>query len=384
MILKALYDLAVREDLIPDPDFEIKSVSWIIRISSDGKGNIVKTDGVPKIVPKRLTSRSGKHPPSEFFVDNALYVFGRSIPEDKYDKKVCKKRLRLFSSKIILCGIKTGDEAAKSVGQFLRGIHRGSVMLEIPSDMKSNDLIAFSYKTEELLVHERSVVSEYWRSLRAEEQKDRESICLVSGEKCASAKKHKKLKNVPQKKMSDIALAPCNQSAFESYGWEKGENAIIGEDASDMSMTALNRLLHPNPPDPHDPNQTLSRQNIKLSSDTVVCYWTKNQSELSDSFGLAIEVDPKKIDAKPEQIREMYKSLWRGVPYKLAKPDQFYSLVLSGGQGRATVRDWIESNTQYVADSLAQYFADLCIMRCCPPAEGKNHPESFSLSLLLE
>lgn len=385
MILKALYDLAVREDLIPDPDFEIKPVSWVVRVGDDGKGKINKTvDTVPKSVPRRLTSRQGEHPPAEFFVDNALYALGKSIPSDKYDNKTCKKRLRMFASKIILCGLKTGDCAAKCVGKYLRGINRGSITLEIPNDMKSNDLIAFSYQTEEILAHERSSVSEYWRSLRALTKNGHKAVCLVSGDNCVPAKKHKKLKNVPQKKISDIALAPCNQSAFESYGWEKGENAIIGEDTSDMAMTALNRLLHPNPPDSRDPNLTLSKQNIQLSLDTVVCYWTQNETEFSDSFGLAIEVDSEKVAAKPEQIREMYKSLWKGIPYKLEKPDKFYSLVISGGQGRATVRDWIETNTQHVVDSLAQYFEDLRVVRCCPAKKGESHPESFALPLLLE
>jgi CRISPR-associated protein Csd1 len=385
MILKALYDLAVREDLIPDPDFEVRSISWVVRVDSKGRGQVIALpESTYKRVPKFATSKSGTNPPADFLVGNPLYVFGVSVPQDKYDKRTRKKRALLFTRQVIRCGVKTDDIAVKSVVCFLKDLYRGVVQLDVPIAMKSNDLIAFSYQTEELLVHERSAVSEYWRSLRAEQQKEQESICLVSGEKCAPAKKHKKLKNVPQKKMSDIALAPCNQNAFESYGWEKGENALIGENESDMAMTALNRLLHPNPPDPHDPNQTLSRQNVKLSSDTVVCYWTKNQNELSDSFGLAIEVDPEKIDAKPEQIREMYKSLWRGVPYKLGRPDEFYSLVLSGGQGRATVRDWIESNTQYVADSLAQYFADLRIVRCCPVRKGEVPPESFALSELLE
>jgi CRISPR-associated protein Csd1 len=149
-------------------------------------------------------------------------------------------------------------------------------------------------------------------------------------------------------------------------------------------MTALNRLLHPNPSDPHDPNQTISKQNVHLSSDTVVCYWTRNKSSLSDSFGLAIEVDEEKVNAKPAQIAEMYKSLWKGIPYRLDKADEFYSLVLSGGKGRATVRDWIDSNTQHVVDSLAQYFKDLRIERWCPAPKTKKHPESFPLSLLLE
>jgi len=401
MILKALYDLAQREDLVPDPDFEIRPVSWVIRVGDDGRflgieplkqaemlpeGSKKKPRmlGVPKLVPKQLP-RSGKHPPAYFFADNPLYVLGKSIPSDKYDISVCKKRLRMFASKIILCGYKTKDAAAVSVGHFLRDINRGSIQLETLPEKKGNDLIVFSYQTEEAFVHERPAVVEYWRKINADRRKEKEdSVCLITGEFCTPVKKHKKLKNVPQKKISDIALAPCNQSAFESYGWEKGLNAVISEKSSDFAMTALNRLLHPNPPDPHDPNQTLSKQNVHLSSDTVVCYWTRNKSALSDSFGLAIEVDEEKVEAKPAQVAEMYKSLWKGIPYKLDKPDEFYSLVLSGGQGRATVRDWIESNTQLVVDSLAQYFADLRIERCCPPPKKGRHPESFSLPLLLE
>jgi CRISPR-associated protein Csd1 len=95
-------------------------------------------------------------------------------------------------------------------------------------------------------------------------------------------------------------------------------------------------------------------------------------------------VDEEKVEAKPAQVAEMYKSLWKGIPYRLDKPDEFYSLVLSGGQGRATVRDWIESNTQHVVDSLAQYFADLRMERCCPAPKKGKHPESFPLPLLLE
>lgn len=403
MILKALYDLAIREELVPDPDFEIKPVSWIIRVGDDGRllGNIVplkqaeklpvgsknkpKMFGTPKKVPKQQPSRQGKNPPPEFFVDNPLYVLGKSIPADKYEPLVCKKRQSMFADWVKLCADVSDDSGVIACTSFLQKYANGELHIVIPSEMKGNDLIAFSYQTEEAFVHERPAVIKYWREIRADSREEkRNSVCLVTGEFCTPALKHKKLKNVPQKKIGDIALAPCNQSAFESYGWKEAANAVIGEKASDFAMTALNRLLHANYPDPQDPNQTLSRQNVHLSSDTVVCYWTRNKSELSDSFGLAIEVDEEKVEAKPAHVSEMYQSLWKGIPYKLDKPDEFYSLVLSGGQGRATVRDWIESNTQYVVDSLAQYFADLRIERCCPAPKKGKHPESFSLPLLLE
>ncbi|MFV9645002.1 MAG: type I-C CRISPR-associated protein Cas8c/Csd1 [Desulfobacterales bacterium] len=392
MILKALYDLAQRENLVPDPDFEIKPVSWIIRVGDNGRFlgieplKQAEMLGVPKLVPKQLPSRQGKNPPAEFFVDNPLYFFGKSIPAEKYKPLVCKTRQGMFADRIKLCAEKSDDNAVKDCTLFLQKHARGELEVAIPLEMKGNDLIVFSYQMEEAFVHERPAVVEYWRKINADSNRSQKTsvCCLITGEFCTPAKKHRKLKNVPQKKISDIALAPCNQSAFESYGWKKGLNAVISEKSSEFAMTALNRLLHSNPPDPQDPNQTLSKQNVHLSSDTVVCYWTRNKSALSDSFGLAIEVDEEKVDAKPAQVAEMYKSLWKGIPYKLDKPDEFYSLVLSGGQGRATVRDWIESNTQHVVDSLAQYFADLRIERCCPSPKKGRHPENFSLPLLLE
>lgn len=402
MILKALYDLAVREELVPDPDFEIKPVSWVIRVGDGGKLLAIeplkqaeklpegakkkpKMFGTPKKVPKQQPSRSGKHPLPEFFVDNPLYVLGKSVPAEKYKPLVCKKRQGMFADIVRLCAEVSKDSGVMACTSFLQKHARGELELAIPSDMKGNDLIAFAYQMEELFVHERPAVVNHWRGINANShRKQGDSVCLVTGEFCTPALKHKKLKNVPQKKISDIALAPCNQPAFESYGWKEAANAIVGEKASDFAMTALNRLLHPNHPDPHDPNQTLSRQNVHLSLDTVVCYWTRDKSELADSFGLAIEVDEEKVEAKPAQVSEMYKSLWKGIPYTLDKPDEFYSLVLSGGQGRATVRDWIESNTQHVVNSLAQYFADLRIARFCPAPKKGKHPESFSLPLLLE
>jgi CRISPR-associated protein Csd1 len=402
MILKALYDLAQREDLVPDPDFENRPVSWVIRVGDGGRflgidplkqaemlpeGSKKKPKllGTPKTVPKQQPSRSGKDPEAEFFVDNPLYALGKSIPAKKYKPLVCKTRQGMFADRIKLCAEESDDSAVNDCVLFLQKHARGELELAIPSEMKGNDLIAFAYQMEESFVHERPAVIKYWRGINADSHKEQgDSVCLITGEFCTPAKKHKKLKNVPQKKVSDIALSPCNQSAFESYGWKEAANAVIGEKSSDFAMTALNRLLHLNWPDPHDPNQTLSKQNVHLSSDTVVCYWTRNESELSDSFGLAIEVDEEKVEAKPAQVAEMYKSLWKGIPYKLDKPDEFYSLVLSGGQGRATVRDWIESNTQHVVDSLAQYFADLRIERCCPAPKNGKHPESFPLPILLE
>ncbi|MFH1580998.1 MAG: type I-C CRISPR-associated protein Cas8c/Csd1 [Pseudomonadota bacterium] len=408
MILKALYDLAQRENLVPDPDFEIQPISWVIRV---GKGGLCR--GVyPLKQSERLPEGSKKKPkmfgkpmfvPSQggrtsddrafFLVDKAEYVLGID-PNSKRDSEKLKSRHDLFVKKVESCWEETKEPKINAVLLFLKALENKGDSDRLFSkfgDCKANDLIAFAYAQDDRYVHDYENVKVYWKDVIKSEvgKNDRRCICLITGKEDMVAKKIPLLKNVPSGTTSGIALISYNSSAFESYGWkEENKKPVMNADISSVgairSLTALNRLLHPNPPDPSDLNQTLSRQNIHLSSDTVVCYWTRNKSALSDSFGLALEVDEEKVEAKPVQVAEMYKSIWKGIPYKLDKPDEFYSLVLSGGQGRATVRDWIESNTQHVVDSLAQYFADLRIERCCPSPKKGKQPESFSLPLLLE
>lgn len=401
MILKALYDLAQREELVPDPDFEIKPVAWIIRVGDKGRFSKIeplkhaekipegskkkaKIFGKPMFVPYQGSRTSGDR--AFFLVDKSEYALGL-VPKGSEPTDKLTSRLKMFYEQIEQCRIITKHPAVNAIALFLSSLLKKEQVVSLPDNCQANDLFAFSYSLDDCRVHELEEIRKYWKGVSPKTSKA--EICLITGSKALLADKISLLKNVPNGTTSGVSLVSYNSSAFESYGWKEKTNspvanAAISSDGAILAMTALNRLLHPNPPDPRDLNQTLSKQNVHLSSDTVVCYWTRNKSVLSDSFGLAIEVDEEKVEAKPAQIGAMYKSIWKGIPYKLDKPDEFYSLVLSGGQGRATVRDWIESNTQYVVDSLAQYFADLRIERCCPAPKNGKHPESFSLPFLLE
>ncbi len=405
MILKALYDLAIRDDLIPDPDFEVKPVSWVIRVGEGGQFLGIeplkrpekipeglkkkpRMFGLPLLVPFQGVRTSGDR--AFFLVDKSEYTLGLDPAGEREEAKL-KSRLRMFHDQVSKCDQVIKKPAVHAITLFLDTILENEQKVSLPVGCLSNDLFAFSYSIDDCRVHELEEVKQYWKNVCSPKYNDNENnnICMVTGENKLVANTIPLVKNVPGGSTSGVALVSFNSSAFESYGWKEKPgspvaNVHISTDAALASMTALNRLLHPNPPNPSDPNQTLSRQNIHLSGDTVVCYWTRENGLLSDSFGLAIEVDEEKVEAKPAQVAAMYKSLWKGISYKLDKPDEFYSLVLSGGQGRATVRDWIESNTQYVVDSLAQYFTDLKMIRCCPAPKKGKHPESFPLPLLLE
>lgn len=118
--------------------------------------------------------------------------------------------------------------------------------------------------------------------------------------------------------------------------------------------------------------QTLPRQNLRLSEDTAVCFWTKQPSEFGSVFAGLLE-------GNPEEVGELYRSVWRGKLANIDDPSAFYALTLSGAQGRAIVRDWLESTVQVMAHNLNQHFADLDIVRNTKPAKGQKPPPCFAL-----
>ncbi len=217
----------------------------------------------------------------------------------------------------------------------------------------------------------------YWKHLRggADEVSNGEQHCLVSGKRCSTSDMFPPLKNVPGGNTSGVYAVSYNSSAFESYGWERNANAPISREAAEACSTALNRLLHHAYPLPS--GRTLPRQNVHISADTVVCYWTKGDSEFSSVFAGILE-------GNPEEVGEQYRAVWRGKLAAISDPTAFYVLTLSGSQGRAIVRDWFESTVQVVARNLSQHFADLEIVRNTRPARGEEGPPCFPLGMLLE
>ncbi len=126
------------------------------------------------------------------------------------------------------------------------------------------------------------------------------------GKEGAPADKHPPIKRVPGGSTSGVALVSFNDRAFESYGWRRNENATVSREAAEACATALNRLLDRNPKDGN--GEALPQRHIRIGADTAVCYWgtAGRQQQFIDCFSPLLE-------ANPEQVRELYRSIWRGV-----------------------------------------------------------------------
>ena len=392
MILQALLELAENEDLMKDPDFERKPVAYLVKVGKNGKFlGINSTHSAPdeksKQQPKIMRiplqpGRSGPKPPAQFFVDNCIYVFGISPPDKAISDKKLKERRDDFRRRIEECAKETGDERAMAVAQFLEDVAEGNQEVEIPEDCASNDRFAFIYEPDkDILVHERPAIEEYWSNQRKPEveETDEPFYCLVSGKEVNEVGLFPQIMKVPGGSSSGVSLVSFNQSAFESYGLDGNENAPISEYAARACSTALNRLVHPEFPDPNHPGESLPSRRHKLSKDTLACFWSAEKS--SDDF---LDFVPDIFEAKIENVRDVYTCIFRGETPPDIGDAPFYALILTGVQGRVVIRDWFESTLRNVADNLARYFRDIGMVRNTPPPKKYPLPPKMPVRVILE
>ena len=396
MILQALHRLAEREGLTDDLDFEPKPVGWLVRVSREGellgiRGThyTLPAEGKKKPkqiaktfwIPRRPTGKSGTKAPSGFLVENAKYVFGLPTKDKSFSTDEGKEKSGWFRGLVTRCAQETNDEASRAIVRFLEDVAQGRTSVNLPEDCRSNDLFAFEFAPDiDVLVHERPKVRGYWKRLRRESGRDGtlQRQCLVTGDHVREVGLFELIKKVPGGTTSGVGLVSFNKGAFESYGWSGNDNAPISRAAAESCATALNRLLDPAYPDPQRAGEALPQRSLRLSADTAVCYWSAEKSgdQFTSAFGGLLE-------ARPEAVKELYRSIWRGELPAIEDKSAFYALTLSGTQGRAIVRDWFESTVASVARHLATHFDDLIMVRNTPKPKEHDLPPQFSMSALL-
>src|SRR5208337_1144226 len=373
MILQALYELAKHEGLTDDADFEPKAIAWLVRVSPEGR--VLGIEGTKNAIPEQSSKKKARLIAKTFqlprerpvtsgdraflLFNKAEYVFGVD-PNGTRDAEKLRKRFDLFREKVKNCLDATDDEGVRAVVKLLDEIAAGRQKITLPPDCVANDLFAFIFSPDvDKLVTDRTKVREYWKQLRAKESGNGErQICLVSGVFSEPAELFPQLKRVPGGTTSGVSLVSFNKSAFESYGWTGNANAPVSREAAESCATALNRLLDPSYPDPKQLGQTLPQRNLRLSSNTVVCFWSP--APIAENF---CSVFIGLLEANPDMVKALYRSIWSGTMPHIEDESAFYALTLSGTQGRAILRDWFESTVNNVARNLTQHFRDLQIVR---------------------
>jgi CRISPR-associated protein Csd1 len=407
-MLQELCHLAEREQLVGDTAFEVRPVAWIIQLKANGDFIGFTGTHQPEALPEPKKGAKPKKPkevakkfviPRQFnpvtggaraagdfaffLVDKSDYVLGcageakANVPPT--DKKLLN-RLRLFTEKVRQCFEATKEGRLQAVLAFLERVRSQGLPVDLPEKTAPGDLYAFVVRPDiDEFVHDHPLVQNCWRRVCAGEGQAGESDwqCLITGEPIGEPKLFPLIKKLPGGQ-AQTGMVSYNANAFESYGWERNSNAPVSADAAQAAAVAMNRLL--DPAFQRQDGKVLLRRNIRISEDTVACYWAKEASgdELADGLPNLLQGDD---GGKP---RELWKAVWKGKPPAKLDDTKFYAVTLTGAQGRAIVRDWYETTVGEVQASVAKYFEQLAIEPNTYPAKGKELPPVFALRTLQE
>jgi len=388
MIFQALYELAQRERLLDDGAYEPQPVAYLIKLGRggeylgysaprldpvlDSKG---RTKGRPRpparSIPRRSDRTSGAK--AEFLVDKAEYVFGID-PRGERDSARLAERRALFREFVGRASDALDSDAVHAVATFLdREVPYELLALTTPEKEsekleRSGELFAFVYEPDGgVPVHESPEVRAWFTAELDNDGDDRVGQCLVTGKDgLRLARLHAKPKNIPPKSKTKggVPLTSVNGEAFKSYQLGDIQCAPISREANVAIETALNRLLDPTYKRPD--GTPCEPRNVSISPDTVLLFWAREEARL-DWFG-QIEHEP------PEKVSELLRSPFKSAHAPIEDPAAFFALILSGTQGRAIVRSFVQSTVAKVARAIDRYRDEVRIVR--PYGEG---PGSFAL-----
>ena len=361
MILSSLKALAQKERLTEDLSYEPKLVAWVVSLDAQGHCIGLIPTAMPqgpkgKLVPKtmQIPRRTGRTSGdlADFLVDKPEYVFGFLPAGDATEKRRqrLEPRRRLFLAEIEKAAATTGNADLKAVTVFLQSDSERDkcvTMLQQQSYV-SNDLVCFEVSGR--LVHEQPEVRSYF-SIQRTASGEPSVQCVICGELRPPVDKHPSVQ-IRGGSSSGIALVSFNSAAFESFGWERNENAPVCRDCAEGYTTGLRRLVSARYPNPEHPGEFLPRRSVGLTGDTLAVFWADVESESLEWFADIFE----KPD--PEAVKSLLDSPHKGrAAAKLSA--RFYCLLISGGQGRAIVRGMHTGALGDVEANVREYFCTI-------------------------
>ena len=179
-----------------------------------------------------------------------------------------------------------------------------------------------------------------------------ETLCLVTGQRDATARLHPNIKGVAGAQSSGAALVSFNAPAFCSYDHEQGDNAPTGEYAAFAYTTALNALL-------------ADRERTRRVGDTTIVCWASGGKTAYQDFVMASLYDD---DLGEQDILNAVRRLADGEPVewddeRLDPDTRFYVLGLAPNAARLSVRFFWQNTFGCLAAHVARHYEQLEIVR---------------------
>lgn len=399
MILQALVDYYDR--MAADPDSGIaplgwswEKIAWIIELDADGHPiglssmyeEVEQINKKGKKTSKRVAKRflvpmgiirTGKKKVANCLWDNMNYALGVVKTDSKGNPQESPENAQQKNHLFIKNIEELNIAALSPILTFLKANPIDALRNCTPetTEMMLKDVgakISFRLAGDIMPVFEREDVHvTYDRLYNQSTGENKIGRCLVTGEEGPLARLAPKTKRLGSASGCGLVTFQMN-SGYDSYGKKQGDNAPIGETATNKYSTALQTLVD-------------SKRNRVFINDEVLLFWAsrasgENGRQMEDALGDVFAPPTDNPNRGVETIRSLLKSATAGALPSFENPNaRFFFLGLQPGKARIAIRLWVEQTLTETAQNLQAWFDDLDIV----PSSSEDVGRPISLSRLL-
>jgi CRISPR-associated protein Csd1 len=351
----------------PPFGFSSEKIGFCIVLNRDGtvaevidlRGDDKKRSPRMVLVPQAVKRTVGIAP--NFLWDKSAYVLGVTAGEGKRTADEHTKFRETHAEWLS----DTDDVGLRAVLRFLESWRPEHFVPPFwPEEMRDQNIVfALAEEYRECFLHDRPVARQAWNAIGAAGASTPQ-ICLVTGERTATARLHPSIKGVWGAQSSGASIVSFNLDAFTSYGHEQGDNAPVSEAAVFAYTTALNRFLEKD-----------SGHRFQIGDASTV-FWAdaeKKTAELAESFFAAMfdtgEVeDTSKTEDKLQTkiLATQLESIRQGRKLTDVLPQidpgvRFHVLGLSPNAARLSVRFYWEDDFGQLTANYQKYLKEMAI-----------------------
>ena len=340
-MLKALYDYAMKNNLVLPPGYSNKTIKAYVSLSKKGEFlGIILGDDTPVLCPDIGSLANGKEKCNPI-VEKRSVIF-----KDLLDQEDKTKVKRNFYYQVL----KDGSDRISEFEVCVKMAEDEKTLLLVTealneNKIKGSDRISFIVDGKKIV--QAKCLKEWWDTYRKKffdiEKKER-SLCLITGEETVP------METVPPVNGLAVvgghargdALICFDKSAFCSYDQKKSVNAPVSENAFFAVKAALDHLLEHAPVLANMKFVHWYEQNIEDNSDPIL---RANFLGITMAENVDVEEDISEDDRTREariaeiQASKLVKSVTTGEKIP-SLSNQYTICLLSGVNGRVMIRQY--------------------------------------------
>lgn len=377
-MLKALYDYAIRENLILPPGYSKKDIHAYVSLSKDGQflGIVPCTSG--KVICPDIGSKANSTSKCNVIAEKRSILFPSDVAGSDGKSEQEKNAAKITYFRNTLADAATQESRLLFCLNAMEDPDTAAAILTQLNQAKISSSHVISFMVDGTSILEMPAVQYWWNKFRQQFRSQGNLVpCLITGQltiPLATVPTVNGLSDVGGR--SKIPLICFDKDAFCSYGLKKAANAPVSEEAFAGVNAALNHLLENAPAMAGIKFVHWYDKPLKKEEDFLTLLFADIQSDEENEADFAPSVNQQ---LARQQANALIDSVKTGAPVH-ELPHCYYILLLSGVNGRVMVRSYQRGNYRELTENLQQWENDLALVN--GNGTGQLKPVKFTARLI--